>query len=484
MTASAPRIAVIGAGLGGLCMAIKLREAGYSDCTVYEKAASVGGTWRDNTYPGIACDVPSHLYSYSFDLNPDWSHAYSPGAEIQAYTRACVDKYGIAGQIKLGTEIVRCRFDGRQWQLESAAGQTFTADVLISAMGGLHLPRLPDIDGRESFAGAAFHTARWDHDVDLDGKRIAVIGSAASAVQVVPEIAGQAGRLYVFQRTPNWIIPRRDKAYSAFRRMCLRKVPGLARVYRWVLYWLAESRWPAFRNDSLAGRLGKLWPLWHLRRQVSDKALRAKLTPDYPLGCKRILRSDDFYPVLLRDNVELVTEPIVRIEPGAIATADGRTTDVDVIVYATGFKVFDVTGGTEIVSAAGQSLAGRWARGIEAHRTVAVPGFANFFMLMGPNSALGHNSVIFMIEAQVRYIVQCLDAMRRRGWRTIEPRREAFERYESQLLEDLDKTVWTGGCSSWYQDSHGRVFTLWPHTATRYWQSLRKFRPGEFRGAP
>ena len=479
-----PRIAVIGAGLGGLCMAIKLREAGYTDCTVYEKAGSVGGTWRDNTYPGIACDVPSHLYSYSFELNPDWSHAYSPGEEIQAYTLACVDKHGVAQQIRFGKEITRCRFADGCWQLESADGEAFEADVLVSAIGGLHIPSLPDIPGREDFAGAAFHTARWDHDAELAGKRIAVIGSAASAVQVVPEIAKQAAQLYVFQRTPNWIIPRGDKRYSAFRRACLEKVPGLARAYRWLLFWLAESRWPAFRENSLASRFGKLWPLWHLRRQVPDKALRAKLEPDYPLGCKRILRSDDYYPTLLRGNVELVTEPIARIEPDAIVGAAGDRREVDVIVYATGFNVFDVTGGVEIAGAQGQSLAERWAGGIEAHRTIAVPGFPNFFMLMGPNSALGHNSVIFMIEAQVRYIIQCLDALRSRGWRTMEPKREAFERYEARLLADLDKTVWTGGCSSWYQDAHGRVFTLWPHTATRYWRSLRKVDISEYRGSP
>lgn len=473
VVADSPQIAIIGGGLGGICMGIKLREAGYHNFTIYEKAGQVGGTWRDNTYPGIACDVPSHLYSYSFELNPDWSHAYSPGWEIQQYSEECVNKYGLARHLKLNTNIVQNEFREGRWRLSDSDGNSHTADVLVSAMGGLHLPQLPDIDGRESFAGPAFHSPRWDHDVDLSGKRIAVIGSAASAIQIVPSLAANAAQLYVYQRTPNWIIPRRDHAFSRPLRWIFRRVPGAARLYRWLLYWVAELRWPSFINDSLFNRLGRYLGVWHLRLQVSDPALRARLTPDYAMGCKRILRSDDYYPALQRDNVELVTDPITRIEADAVVTAGGRQA-VDVIIYATGFDVFDIVGQTQFIGPGGDTLSERWSDSIKAHRTIAVPGFPNLFMLQGPNSALGHNSVIFMIEAQVRYVIACLDGMRQRDWKTMMPTEQAFADYQSDLTRRLDRMIWSSGCRSWYQDASGHVFTLWPHTCTTYWHRMRR----------
>ncbi len=469
-----PAIAVIGGGLGGLCSAIKLTEAGYRNVTVYEKAPRLGGTWRENTYPGIACDVPSHLYSYSFEINPDWSHAYSPGWEIQQYAERCAEKYGVSGRFELGCEIRRSEFVDGRWRLHAHDGRRFEADILISAMGGLHLPKLPDIPGRDEFSGVAFHSSQWNHEESLQGRRVAVIGSAASAVQIVPSIAADVSQLYLFQRTPNWIIPRRDRAYSRLTRWCFRHVPGLARLYRWALYWLAESRWVFFRRNSLVNRLGRLLGEFHLWRQVRDKALRAKLRPDYVIGCKRILRSDDFYPALARDNVELVTEGIDRITSSGIVTGEGRELAVDVIIYATGFDVYDIVGGTEIVGPGGESLADRWRERISAHRTIAVPGFPNFFMLQGPNSGLGHNSVIFMLEAQLRYITGCLDEMQERGWNTLVARDEAYERYQASITKNLEKMIWTGNCRSWYQDASGHVFTLWPHTCTTYWHRMRR----------
>jgi len=460
-------------------MAIKLKQAGYKHFTVFEKAASIGGTWRDNTYPGLACDVPSHLYSYSFDPNPAWSHVYSPGWEIQQYTERCVDKNGIRPYIRVDSEVMCCEFGDGVWHIETADGANHKANILISAMGGLHLPKLPDIAGRENFDGVAFHSANWT-DTDLKGKRVAVIGSAASAVQIVPAIAEEVDQLYLYQRTPNWIIPRRDRAFSALTKWCFQSVPGAARTYRWFLYWIAEARWPSFRRNSIANRLGRLLGKAHLRRQVPDEALRARLTPNYPIGCKRILRSDDFYPALLRDNVELVTNGIDRIEADAVITRDGLRHVVDVIVYATGFDVFDITGGTQIIGLNGQSLAGYWHDGIAAHRTIAVPGFPNFFILQGPNSALGHSSVIFMLEAQVRYVIGCLEEMQERGWKTIVPQIDAFESYQSRLTADLQKMIWAVDCNSWYKDNKGRVFTLWPRTCTNYWYTMRHPKIDEY----
>ncbi|NNF66837.1 MAG: NAD(P)/FAD-dependent oxidoreductase [Gammaproteobacteria bacterium] len=466
-------IAIIGGGLGGICMAIKLKQAGYRQITIFEKADRPGGTWRDNTYPGLACDVPSHLYSYSFELNPEWSHTYAPGWEIQQYTLHCADKYAVSSHLQVNSEVISCRYQNGQWTIHTADGKVHQADVLISAMGGLHIAKFPDIPGRESFAGTAFHSARWQ-DISLKGKRVAVIGSAASAVQIVPQIAGVTDHLSVFQRTPNWIIPRRDRAYSKLSKWLFRTAPGLGRLYRWFLYGIAELRWPSFRNGSVANKLGRWLGVAHLRNQVPDKALRASLTPDYPIGCKRILRSDDFYPALLRDNVELITGAIDHIDPHSIVTTDGRHHPADVIIYATGFDVYDITGGTEIIGTHGRSLATEWQTGIAAHRTVALPGFPNFFMLQGPNSGLGHNSVIFMLEVQVRYVIDLLQQMQLRQWQAVQPRRQAYDAYNLSLNKNLKKMIWSGGCRSWYQDPTGKIFTLWPHTCTTYWFAMRQ----------
>ena len=475
-----PRVAIIGAGMSGLCMGIALRQAGMEDFVIYEKAANIGGTWRDNTYPGVACDVPSHLYSYSFAPNPDWSHVYAPGGEIQDYFERCATTYALWPHIRLGREIDAARFDETtaRWHLTTGAGERDTANVVISAVGALHIPNMPEIDGLDSFAGQMIHSARWRGDMDLAGKRVAVIGSAASAVQIVPSIAGKVAHLGLFQRTPNWIIPRLDRAYPASWKRAFRTFPVTARLHRMQLYWMLESRWRVFLRAGARNNRERRLALRHMEAQVADPALRAKLTPDYPPGCKRILVSDDFYPALTRDNVDLVTNPIARIAPEGVVTADGTLHPADVIILATGFRTTDIPR-TQVTGRGGLTLRVVWKDGMAAHRTVAVPGFPNFFTLLGPNSGLGHNSIIFMVEAQVRYIMQCLWKLVEK--RSMEPRPDAAARFDAAIQRGLRHTIWKAGCKSWYQDANGRITTLWPRSTIRYWWDMRKVRFGEYR---
>lgn len=474
-----PRVAIIGGGMSGLCMGIALRQAGLEDYVIYEKSANVGGTWWENTYPGVACDVPSHLYSYSFAPNPDWSHVYSPGAEIQHYFERCAGTYGLWPHIRLGREVTDARFDegSNRWRLTTGAGEHDTADVLISAIGALHVPNYPEIDGLDGFAGTMIHSASWNPDIDLAGKRVAVIGSAASAVQIVPAIVDSVAHLEVFQRTPNWIIPRLDRAYPASWKRAFRSVPFLGRLHRWQLYWMLESRFPLFLRRGPRNEQEKRLALRHLDAQVPDPELRTKLTPDYPPGCKRILVSDDFYPALTRENAELVTDPIARIEPEGIVTADGALHRADVIILATGFRTTDVPR-TEITGRGGLTLREAWKNGMAAHRTVAVPGFPNYFTLLGPGSGLGHSSIIFMVEQQVRYVLQCIWKLVER--RTMEPRPDSAARFDAAIQRGLAGTIWQAGCKSWYQDRNGKITTLWPHSTIRYWWDMRKVRFGEY----
>lgn len=474
-----PRVAIIGGGMSGLCMGIALRQAGLEDFVIYEKGANVGGTWWENIYPGVACDVPSHLYSYSFEPNPDWSHVYAPGAEIQAYFDRCADKYGLRPHIRLGQEVTSARFDeaANRWRLTTGAGEHDTADVLVSAIGALHVPNYPDIEGLDGFAGSVIHSAAWNNNTDLAGKRVAVIGSAASAVQIVPSIIDRVAHLDLFQRTPNWIIPRLDRAYPKSWKRAFRSVPFLGRLHRWQLYWMLESRWPLFLGRNRRNEREKRLALRHLESQVPDPDLRAKLTPDYPPGCKRILVSDDFYPALTRETVNLVTDPISRIEADGVVTADGTLHPADVIILATGFRTTDVPK-TEITGRGGVTLREAWKGGMAAHRTVAVPGFPNFFMLLGPGSGLGHSSIIFMVEQQVRYVLQCIWKLVER--RTMEPRPDAAARFDAAIQRGLDGTIWQAGCNSWYQDRNGKITTLWPHSTIRYWWEMRKVRFREY----
>jgi cation diffusion facilitator CzcD-associated flavoprotein CzcO len=469
-----PRILILGAGMSGMCMGIRLGQSGIDSFTILEKTDRVGGTWRDNVYPGVACDVPSHLYSYSFELDPDWTRTYAPGWEIEEYLERCAGKYGLGPHLRFGATIEHVEYTGAEWHVHLAGGETLAADFVVSALGGLHEPHVPEIPGAEEFEGLAFHSARWPGDFDPTGRRVAVIGSAASAIQIVPEIAERTERLSVFQRTPNWILPRGDRPHPEWKKRAFRHVPGLQRLYRLGLYLLLESRFPAFRKGSRLGPWVERMCRRSIEARVPDPALRARLIPDHAPGCKRILISDDYYETLLRDDVDLITEPIERIEPGGIRTTRGTFVPADTLIHATGFQAFDFLSPLRVTGRDGRDLGEQWAKGIEAHRTVAVSGFPNFFMLLGPNSGLGHNSVILMIEAQVDYVLQCIRAATSGELVHLDAIGGASERFNRDLQRELDRTIWKSGCRSWYMDEHGRIFALWPWTTLRYLWEMRR----------
>ncbi|ETK33685.1 flavin-containing monooxygenase [Microbispora sp. ATCC PTA-5024] len=474
-----PGITIIGSGFAGLCMAIKLKEAGYHDFVILEKDGDLGGTWRDNTYPGCACDVPSPLYSFSFELNPGWSRLFSPQQEIWDYLRACVDKYGLGPHIRFGAQVSSLEYDDERatWRVSTADGDSFETHAVVSGIGALHVPSLPDIPGRDRFTGTAFHSARWDHSRDLTGARVAVIGTGASAVQFVPVVARQAGRLTVFQRTPPWIQPKPDVEIPERMRRALR-TPVAARALRDTIYWLLETRAVGFTIDPRLMKVQRRMAERHLAAQVADPALRAKLTPDYTIGCKRILLSSDYYPALTRENVELVTDRVTEIRERSIVDATGREHEVDVIVYGTGFKVVDALNEQRIIGRNGLKIQDAWRDGVEAYLGVSTAGFPNLFFLLGPNTGLGHTSVVFMIEAQVRYVMDCLRLLSRTGAGAVDVRPGAQRAYNDRLQRRLDRLVWTeGGCTSWYLDEHGKNRTIWPGFTFEYWARTRKVKP-------
>lgn len=480
-------VAILGAGFGGICMAIKLLERGQRDFLIFEKASSSGGTWRDNSYPGCACDVPSHLYSYSFAQRTGWSRRYAPQSEILDYIRDVAARHDLDDRILYDMPITALEWDDdeRFWRLTAANGEQFTARAVVSAVGGLHLPAYPRIHGLEQFRGPAFHTSRWRHDVDLTGKRVAVIGAGASAVQVVPEIAPRVDRLFVFQRTPQWIMPRKDRPYSGLECAAYRFVPGLLRAARAFHYWKAEATALGFVVKPKWMREGEKRARRFLDASIPDPVLRKKLQPEYRMGCKRVLLSDAYYPALMRDNVELVTDRIKRITPEGMTTADGTTRDVDVIIHATGFRPFDQSAEIEVRGRDGRLLSDEWEHGPQAYRGVAVTGFPNYFLIMGPNSGLGHNSILFMIEAQVRYILQCLSWLESERTDAVEVRAE-IQRDFNRRLEDAQKhTVWKGesakgGCTSWYVHAGGRNTAMWPGFASSYWLSMLRADSRDF----
>jgi cation diffusion facilitator CzcD-associated flavoprotein CzcO len=482
-----PQIAILGAGFSGMGMAIALKEHGVDNFTIYEKADDVGGTWRENTYPGVACDVPSHLYSFSFEPNAGWTRRYSPGGEIWDYMRACATKHGLYERTQFAKKVSGIRHDGARWTIDFADGTKAAADIVVSGLGGLHEPNIPDFPGKASFKGPIFHTAQWRHDVDLAGKRVAVVGSAASAVQVVPEIAPQVSHLDVYQRTANWVFPRQSYGYPAWLRRVFRFAPFTRSLYRAFYFNLLETRHFVMRDDDnfMKRRIYKLVER-HLESLIADPELRRKITPTYPIGCKRILVSDDYLPAIQRPNVDLVVEGIERFEEGGIRTKDGKLHEADAIVLATGFRPFNLLESIEVKGPGGRTLRDTWSDGVTAHRTVAVPGFPNFFMLLGPNSGLGHNSVILMIEAQVKYVMQLIEAMGVRGAAMIEPSAEAAAAYDAHLQRALSHRVWAAGCGAWYVDSKGRNFTLYPHNVRTFLKEMKApdFSEYAFEAAP
>lgn len=475
---------VIGTGFSGLGMAIQLRRDGRDDFVVLEKAADIGGTWRDNTYPGCACDIQSHMYSFSFEQNPGWSRSFSPQPEIWRYLREVADRYDLRERIHFGVEVTGMRWDAdeHRWHVTTTSGAEYVAKFVVSGMGGLHVPNVPELPGIENFEGVAFHSARWDHDYDLAGKRVAVVGTGASAIQFVPRIAPTVGRLTVFQRTPPWVMPKPDYAIPGWLKRLFRAVPGTQRLYRDAIYWLLEARAIGFNGNKGLLKLASRIALRHMHKAVEDPELRAKLTPDYVMGCKRVLIANDYYPALTRDNVEVVTDGIREVRANSIVDAAGVEHEVDAIIYGTGFHVTDAFDYLDITGVDGRDLAKEWREhGMQTHLGITVAGFPNLFFLLGPNTALGHNSVVFMIESQIRYVSQAMALVESRGAAGLDTREGAQARFQSDIQRKLVKGIWTqGGCKSWYLDSRGVNRTIWPGFTWRYWLRTRKLDPSAF----
>ncbi len=454
------RIAVIGAGAGGIATAIRLRERGVSDVVIFEKAGEPGGTWRDNTYPGITCDVPSHLYRFSFAPNPDWSHKYSPGPEIQAYMRKVAADYGVEARIRFNSEVLSAAWRDGAWEIVTNQGPQGRFDAVITAVGILHHPALPDIEGLGDFSGAAFHTARWDHSIPLEGKRIGVIGTGSTAIQVVPAIVDRAAKVSLFQRTPQWILPEPNLPIAEEKRAAYRADPALlADQYA----HLAQ----AFNGAFCAAVAGEAPDVYARMAQacldnlntVADPELRARLTPDYRMGCKRLIVSSLFYPAIQRPDAELVTDGISRIEAGGVWTVDGRLHELDILVLATGFDAHHPFGDMRITGRSGRPLSETWAKGNVTYRGVTVPDLPNWFMLGGPNSPLGNFSFLMTAERQLDYVLQLVDLLLAGRAREITPREEPTQAWTQALKDKLAGSIWASGCRSWYFDAHGNVAT-------------------------
>jgi cation diffusion facilitator CzcD-associated flavoprotein CzcO len=474
-----PTIAILGSGAGGIAMGIKAARAGY-EFTIYEKSDGVGGTWRHNTYPGAACDVPSHLYSFSFELNPWWTTTYATQPEILAYLERCCDQFGVRPHVRTGTEITEARWDdpARKWRLTSSAGEQFEADILVSALGMFNVPHTPDIPGIERFGGRTFHSSRWDHSRSLQGERVASIGTGASAVQYVPAIAPQVEYLTVFQRSPIWITPRMDQPYTAEQQRRFARVPFAARRHRWQIWWTYERA--RFEADAEMTVMQTELARSYLARKVDDPELRAKLTPDYPVGCKRPLTSRTWFPTLCRPNVRLVDEPIVEITETGLRTADGEDHAVDTIIFGTGYRADEYLPTVEIIGRDGRRLHDDWAEGAAAHLGLTVPGYPNLFLLYGPNTN-GVNSILFMHEAQVHYVMAAIRAMGRLGVRAVEVRRSTFDRYNRKIQAAMAGTVWLAGCRNYFVAASGKVVTQLPYSGGRYWLRTRVFLPWRHR---
>jgi cation diffusion facilitator CzcD-associated flavoprotein CzcO len=477
------RVAVVGAGFAGLGMAIRLTQEGIDDFVVLERADDVGGTWRDNSYPGAACDVPSLLYSFSFAPSSDWSRAFSPQPEILAYLRRCVDEFGLGPRIHYRHEVRAARWDddGLCWRIETSQGP-LTADVLVGGMGPLSEPRLPDVPGLDGFEGMVFHSAQWRHDHDLSGERVAVVGTGASAIQFVPKIQPIVGSLHVLQRTPPWIVPDPDRPLSAAERWLYRRAPALQRLVRSGLYWGRESFVLAFTGHRIPAWYARRKAVRNLERQVPDPELRARITPDYRPGCKRLLLSNDYYPAIQQPNVEVVTEKIIEVTPTGVVTADGVEHQVDTILFGTGFHVTDNPVAERLRGTDGRTLAEHWEEtGAQAYLGSTVPAFPNLFLLAGPNTGIGHTSLVVMIEAQLAYLVDALHTMDETGARSVEVRRSVFRAWSAEIQRKASRTVWnTGGCASWYLDREGRNTTLWPDHTFRFVRRTRHFDAGSY----
>ena len=475
------QIVIIGAGFGGIGAAIELRRHGFRDITILERAADLGGTWFHNTYPGAACDVPSHLYSYSYATRRDWSRLCSPQQEILDYLHGVARDHDVARHVTTDTEVEACLWDDeeRRWTVTSTDGRSWAADAVIVATGQLHRPAFPRIPGIEDFEGATFHSAAWDHDVDLRGKRVAVIGTGASAVQFVPEIAKEVAHLSVFQRSGNWFLPRKNHAYPAAIRAIIEHVPGLQSLRRRFLFHYGESLTAMIRNPRTLGRLGKARSQLFMRWQLRDAEVRRKAWPDYTFGCKRVLFSSHWLPALQRTNVELVTDAVTGVTPAGVVTADGLEREVDVLIWGTGFKTTDFMFPMEITGAGGRTLREIWADGAHAHLGMTVPGFPSLFVMYGPNTNTSGGSIIVYLEAQAGYIRQALQLVRSRGVAAIDVRPEVEAASDRALQSRFAGTAWTE-CDSWYRDESGRIVTNWPGYMREFVDQTRALNPADF----
>ena len=477
---AALRVVVIGAGMSGILTGIRLRAAGIENFVIYEKATRLGGTWRENTYPGLSCDVPSHHYVYSFEPNPEWSHLFSPGAEIQAYFERTAAKYAITPCIRYGKQVVSASYADDGWTVTCADGTTDHAAVVIAATGVLHHPVYPDIDGLADFAGPCFHSARWDHGTDLDGRRIGIVGSGSTATQMVPAIIDRVGKLSLFQRTAQWVLPYPNPPYSAADRAAFRARPEAMQE----LYLKMEEQFNSTFARAVIGDQEQMARIeqrcrMNLEHNVKDPVLRARLTPDYKVACKRLIMSDTFYPAIQRPNAELVTEGIARIEANGVRTRDGRLHELDVLVLATGFDGHRFMRDIELTGVDGLTLEQAWAEATEAHRCLTLPRFPNFFALVGPNSPIGNFSLILIVERQLDYVLQLLSLVQSGRCRAVMPKASAAAAFNAEIAAAMGRTVWVSGCRSWYLDKRGRPVT-WPWSFERFEQDMREPRLEEY----
>lgn len=470
-------VLIVGAGFAGLGMGIRLARRGMTDFLILERGSDVGGTWRDNTYPGVACDIPSHLYSFSFRQKPDWSRVFAPGAEIQEYLRECAREEGLLPHLRLSTAVTNMRWAHDRWIVETGAG-TVSARVVVMAAGRLSEPRLPEVDGLDTFTGDAFHCARWDHGARLDGRRVGVVGTGSSALQLVPQLAGRASELVVFQRSAAWVVPRGDRQYTEAERRLFALDPEVLDDSRSRYFWTGEE---AFAQRIDAGRRAALETVarQHLDGQVADPVLRAALTPDYEIGCKRVVISDDFYPALSMPGVRLEASSLARLDRGTAVAASGERYELDALVFATGFESTQPAYAPLVTGRDGVRLSERWSDGMTSYASTAVHGFPNLFILDGPNASLGHNSAIFMIEAQIDHVLGALAHLADAGASALEPSAEAEAAYTARIDELAGSTVWlNGGCTSWYVDERSRRLTLlWPDFAHAFREANGTFRP-------
>lgn len=475
------RVAIIGSGISGLGVAMALAKAGIEDVVLLEKESALGGTWRDNSYPGCACDVPTQLYSFAFAPKSDWSRAYAGQEEIRAYVEETATRLGVAEKVRTNTEVQRARWDEeeQEWELSTSMG-TLRAQILVSATGPWNEPVIPELPGMESFTGHMFHSARWDHDHALDGRRVAVIGTGASAVQFVPEIQPRVARLHVFQRTAHWVLPKPDRAITAFEVRLLRRVPALRRALRVALYYAFELVGVGTRHVGAMRQVEHLGAS-HLRRSVKDVELRRALTPSYTLGCKRMLMSNDWYPALEARNVELVSMPVKEIRERSVVAADGSEREVDTIIFGTGFRMTDLPIARRTIGREGRSLADVWSGSPRAYLGTTIAGFPNFFMMLGPNCGNGHGSAFTLVEAQARYVVDAVRAMDTQGLASVEVRAEVQDSFNEQVQQALRSTVWNaGGCSSYYMDKNGRNAAIFPWSTIEYRRRTQRFEASDY----